>query len=213
MNSVAIKSNSCVCSWTNFKKHNREQNNNLNKQTKQHKNYKALTALRSKIIKAQETCSEHHFQFILVSGGSNVYCRMAISRHLKKSDMNSIQLWKEGWRNHQTERGCQTDRRQRTRRGSVLEDDIVWLVKMWSDGHRTSRCYLGGLWGKLSGFGSLDLFTTETRHLRSIAFVVQHAKHTEWTSFNSLTPPAGKVEFMSLHLSGVVSFYSSLVIV
>lgn len=53
------------------------------------------------------------------------------------------------------------------------------------------------------------MFTTETRHLRSVAFVVQHAKHTEWTSFNSLTPPAGKVEFMSLHLSGVVSFYSA----
>lgn len=58
-------------------------------------------------------------------------------------------------------------------------------------------------------FGSLDLFTRETRHLRSVGFVVQHAKHTEWMSFNSLTPPAGKVEFISLHLSGVVSFYSS----
>lgn len=62
---------------------------------------------------------------------------------------------------------------------------------------------------KLSCFGSLDLFTRKTRHLRSAAFVVQHAKHTEWTSFNSPTPPAGKVEFMSLHLSGVVSFYSA----
>lgn len=62
---------------------------------------------------------------------------------------------------------------------------------------------------KLSCFGSLDLFTRETRHLRSVAFVLRHAKHTERTSFNSLIPPAGKAEFMPPHLSGVVSFYSS----
>lgn len=58
-------------------------------------------------------------------------------------------------------------------------------------------------------FGSLDLFTRKTRHLRSVAFVDQHAKHTKWTSFNSLTRPTGKVEFMSLRLSGVDSFYGS----
>lgn len=79
----------------------------------------------------------------------------------------------------------------------------------WCNGHRTLRCYLGSLWGTLSCRGSPDLFTRKTRHLRSIAFVVQHAKRTEWTSFNSRSPPAGKVEFMPLHLSGVVGFYGS----
>lgn len=65
------------------------------------------------------------------------------------------------------------------------------------------------LWGTLSCFGPLGLFIRKARHFCSDAFVVQHAKHTEWMSFNSPTPAAGKVEFMSLHLSGVVSFYST----
>lgn len=49
---------------------------------------------------------------------------------------------------------------------SVLQDALVWLVRLWFDGHSTSRCYLCGPWGQRSFFASLDLFTTETRQLR-----------------------------------------------
>lgn len=94
------------------------------------------------------------------------------------------------------------------RLGGFLSRRVLSFGLLDGDGHSTRRCYLGGLWGKLFCFGSLDLFTRKTRHLRSAAFMVQHAKHTKWTSFNSLGPPAGKVEFMSPHLSGVLSFYS-----
>lgn len=57
-------------------------------------------------------------------------------------------------------------------RVSVLEDGLVW---MRFDGHSTSRCYLCAPWGQLPFFASLDLFTTETRQLRSVTFVAGHA--------------------------------------
>lgn len=136
------------------------------------------------------------------------YCRITLTCHPEKSDKNNIVQARKKYVIRQTvrQRGGQTGRLSR---GSVLKDVIVWFVRMWCDGHSTRRFYQGGLWGELSCFGSLDLFARETRHPRSVAFVLQHAKHTEWMSFNSLTPPAEKVEFMPLHLSGVVSFYSS----
>lgn len=112
----------------------------------------------------------------------------------------------------QSDRHADSNRDKRTGRLSsspVLKGVVLWFIRMCCDGQSTQRCYLGGLWGKRPCFGSADLLTRKARPLRSTAFVVQHAKHTKWTSFNSLTPPIGKVEFMSLHLSGMVSFYSA----
>lgn len=98
---------------------------------------------------------------------------------------------------------------QTQRRFFVLVNVIVVFVGMRCDRSSTQRCYLCSLWRTLSCFGPLGLFIRKARHFCSVAFVVQHAKHTEWTSLNSPTPTAGKVEFMSPHLSGVVSFYGA----
>lgn len=144
----------------------------------------------------------YFFYWIWVSGGDSC-----------EEYTNTTQTGKtKRCRNKQAVRRRQESTQKRLGWGSVLMHVIVCLVWMWRDGHSALRCYLAGLWGELSFFGSLDLFTTETRHLRSGAFVVQHAKHTVWTSLNSLTRPAGgkkEGEFMPVHLSGLVCFYSS----